>query len=199
MGDIQTIQSNQNYLPELDENGQPMINPTFYKNTITDLIYRYIQETQTDPHKPTLDINKLTNNNLLAINLYIFETLFKNKQRHHDDNKSNIPYTTNNITELLNIYIDITVSLNCIPSLYGFSKLTGITEETIKKYVTPSSLEILNIRREMLRNELYNDRMGRIVLANNDTSFGLEYEKKNTLERETIKQGLTLQELPRLD
>jgi hypothetical protein len=82
--------------------------------------------------------------------------------------------------------------------MYGFSILTGIAEDTVKKYVTPADLEILNIRREMLRNALSDDRMGRIVLANNDSSYGLEYEKKNTIERETVKQGLNLSDLPKL-
>ena len=55
-----------------------------------------------------------------------------------------------------------------------------------------------NLRRELLRNLLADDKTGRIVLANNDASFGLEYEKKNAVERETIKAGLSMGELPQL-
>ena len=182
----------QNYLSTLDENNKPMINPAYYKNVINDYIQTYLQE-----HNKTPD--KLTNNNMLSICNEIRERIFKNdNKRYITDKSANIPYTQFNIDSLLNIYRDILLYYNCVPSLYGFSILTGLDEGTIKK-VSPSSSEILNLRREMLRNELYNDRMGRIVLANNDSSFGLEYEKKNTLERETIKQGLSVSDLPRLE
>ena len=189
----------QNYLTELDENGQPQINVDYYRNTITDLITRFIEESQTNPYKPTINPDKITNNNMLSISLYIYDAVFKNIQKHHDDCKCNVPYTQHNITALLKLYIDIVMSYGCIPSLYGFSRMTGIQEETVKKKVTPSALEILNVRREMLRNALSDDRMGRIVLANNDSSYGLEYEKKNTIERETVRQGLNLSDLPKLE
>ena len=185
-----------NYLPEPDENGKPRINPTYYKNTINDLIIRYIEDSQTNPHKPTLNIDKLTNNNMLAISIYIYETLFKNyNQRYKTDAASIIPYTEYNISTLLQIYIDIVTSYGCIPSLYGFSRLSGIDENTIQKMVTPSSIEILNIRREMLRNRLSDDRMGGIVLANNDTSYGLLYTRQNAIESQAIKTGLSLSDL----
>lgn len=192
------METTQNYLTELDENGQPQINIEYYRNTITDLITRYIEESQTNPYKPTINADKITNNNMLSICIYIYESLFKREKAYKTDSACNIPYTQYNITALLQLYIDIVQSYGCIPSLYGFSRMTGIQEDTIKK-VTPATMEILNIRREMLRNALSDDRMGRIVLANNDSSFGLEYEKKNTIERETVRQGLALNDLPKLE
>lgn len=188
-----------NFLTETDENGQNKIDISYYKNTINDLIIRYIEETQTNPYKPTINADKITNNNMLSICIYIYESLFKREKAYKTDAASNIPYTQYNITSLLNLYVDIVQSYGCIPSLYGFSRMVGIQEETIKKIVTTSSMEMLNLRREMLRNALSDDRMGRIVLANNDSSFGLEYEKKNTIERETVKQGLALNDLPKLE
>lgn len=189
MNDITT---NQNYLAEPDENGKPRINPAYYKNVIVDYIHRYTQENGITP-------DKLTNNNMLAICQEIQEAVFNPSDIKQHNPKCNIPYTTHNLTELFYIYKSVCVKYGRIPSLYGFSILTGIAEDTIKKYVTPADLEILNIRREMLRNALSDDRMGRIVLANNDSSYGLEYEKKNTIERETVRQGLALNDLPKLE
>lgn len=180
-----------NYLTTLDENNKPMINPAYYKNVIIDYIELY-------RHDNDIPRNKLTGNDLLSVFLTIQENIFKPTTTLKDNKQCNIPYTENNITLLWDIYRNISVSYKIPPSLYAFSILTGIQEQTAMKYVTPSRIETTNIRREMLRNELYNDRMGRIVLANNDTSYGLEYEKKNTVEREQIRQGLALSDLPQI-
>lgn len=193
MEQLQTINPNQCYLSEQDENGKPMINPTYYQNIITDYIESYIEQNN-------IDRNKLNNNNMLSICLDINKAVFTNlNQAYRTDRRANIPYTEYNINTLLRIYVDTVISYGCIPSLFAFSQLTGIDEGTAQKYLTPASIEIVNFRREMLRNLLADDKTGRIVLANNDASFGLEYERKNTIERETIKQGLSLGELPKLD
>lgn len=188
-----TKETDTNYLTTTDENNKPMINPTYYKNILIDYIETYKQENE---------LKKLTNNDMLSISLTIYENIFTSNHtptRKNDNTpKNNIPYTPYNISALLDIYKSTWIRYNCVPSLYGFSILTGIAEDTVKKYVTASCVEISNLRREMLRNELYNDKTGRIVLANNDASFGLEYEKKNNIERETIKQGLSIVDLPKL-
>ena len=193
MEQLQTITDNQNYLPTTDENNKPMIDPTYYQNIITEYIESYIESNN-------LDRTKLNNNNMLSICLNINKAVFTNhNQAYRTDRRANIPYTEYNINTLLKIYVDTVISYGCIPSLFAFSQLTGIDEGTTQKYLSPASIEILNFRREMLRNLLADDKTGRIVLANNDASFGLEYERKNTIERETIKQGLSLGELPKLD
>jgi hypothetical protein len=186
MADIVTISNN--YITETDENGQPIINPDYYKNILVDHINEYINTSG-------IDRNKISGNDFLAIFSQLHNTIFKPDKPLKNNYKCNIPYTTDNISRLLNVYIEICYLYKINPSLFAFSVLTGITEEVVKKYVTLSGLTITNIRREMLRNELYNDRMGRIVLANNDSSYGLEYEKKQAQERETIRQGLTLEDL----
>ena len=190
MADITTI--NTNYLSEPDENGKPRINPLYYKNIIIDYIQRYTEENN-------INTQSIKNNQMLAICLYIYENIFTTNHTKAYKNdphpKCNIPYTQYNISNLLSIYKSICLSYGCIPSMYGFSVLSGIDEETVKKYVTPATVEMTNTRREMLRNALSDDRMGRIVLANNDSSYGLEYEKKQAQERETIRQGLTLEDL----
>lgn len=180
-----------NYLPTVDENGKPMIDPTYYKNIIQDRITAYMQETGTDR-------NHIDGNDLLAVYRETQQTIFKPPYTPQSNNRCNIPYTPHNIDALFKVYINISTAYKVPPSLFAFSILTGIDEGTTEKYLTLAGFEISNIRREMLRNKLYSDRTGSIVLANNDTSFGLEYEKKNTVERETIKRGLSLQELPQL-
>ena len=187
---MEELTTNQNYLTEPDENGKPRINPAYYKNVLVDYIQRFKEDHNTD---------KLTNNNMLAICQDIQENVFAQRTNKQYNNNCNIPYSTHNITALFLIYKSVCLKYGCIPSMYGLSILTGIAEDTIKKYVTPAELEILKVRREMLRNALSDDRMGRIVLANNDSSYGLEYEKKNTIERETVRQGLALNDLPKLE
>lgn len=197
---MEYLQTSENYLSELDENNQKKINPDYYKQTIKDLIIRYIEDSHNDPTRPTLNMDKLTNNNMLSILNYIHSIVFHNdKQKYTRQNKCNIPYTKYNIETLFNVYNDIILSFNCTPSLFQFSILTGLSEDTIHKYLTTAGTEIVNIRREILRNELSNDRMGRIVLANNDNSYGLEYEKKQAVERETIRQGMTLDDLKMIE
>ena len=185
------MEASTNLLPETDSDGKQLINPVYYKNIIVDHINNYIQENN-------LNIDKINGNTFLAIFTGIYPAVFKPIKPVKNNYKCDIPYTTSNIKSLLHVYVEICLSYSIHPSLYAFSILTGITEEIVKKYVTPAGLTILNIRREMLRNELASDRMGRIVLANNDSSYGLEYEKKNTIERETVKQGLNLTDLPKL-
>ena len=185
-----------NYLTTLDENNKPMINPTYYRNIIIDSIESYMKE-----YDITRD--RLTTNDLIAVSVGLFENVFKNPDRNgkptNPKPKSNIPYTQYNITTLFNIYKSIWLIYKCLPSVYGFSILTGIQEDTIQKYVTTAQPEIVNLRRDLLRNSLYDDRTGRIVLANNDNSFGLEYERKQAIENETIKRGLALGDLPQLN
>lgn len=182
----------QNYLTETDENNKPIINVNYYKNAIIDNINNYIYETG-------IERNKLTGNDLLAVFRQTQQNLFKPQKKAFPPTNTNIPYTTTNIDLLMEMYINICLMYKVHPSVFGFSILTGIDEATTHKYLTPSRFELLNIRREMLRNDLASDKVGRVVLANNDSSYGLEYERKNTLERETIRQGLSLQELPKLD
>lgn len=186
----------QNYLSEPDENNKPRINPTYYKNAIIEHIDYYLQVNN-------IPRDKLNNNIMLSICLDVYESIFSSHhiptRRNDNTPKCNIPYSQYNLTTLLELYKYIMIRYNCIPSLYGLSMLTGIDEDTFKKYVTPASVGMTNCRRELLRNLLADDKTGRIVLANNDSSFGLEYERKNTVERETIRRGLSLGDLPKLE
>lgn len=186
--------SDNNYLTTLDNDNKPMINADYYKNIIIDNIDLYINKTG-------INRKDLSGNDFLAIykiiNNKVFRITDKNTKNPAAPN-CNIPYTIYNISTLYNLYTDISLLYKVHPSLYAFYILTGIEEDTTKKYLTRAGVDTLNLRREMLRNELAQDKTGRIVLANNDQSYGLEYEKKSALDRETIKQGLSLQDLPKI-
>lgn len=186
------MENETNYLIELDKDGQKQINPIYYHNVINDAILDYMD-------KYGIDRNKITGNDLLSVFSRLKQSLFTANHTQPYNRKCNIPYTQYNISSLLQVYIDICLLYKVHPSIYGFSMLTNISEDAIQGNVTLAQSEILNIRREMLRNDLASDRMGRIVLANNDSSYGLEYEKKNTIERETVRQGLALNDLPKLE
>lgn len=188
---MEELTASANYLPEPDENGKPRINPEYYKNIINDRIDDFISRKGKDPAK-------INGNDLMAAFVGIRQAIFKYKGEEWQRHACNVPYTVYNIKSLLDVYINIAIERGAHPSLFGFSWLTGIDENTVKEYLTPASLEILNIRREMLRNSLADDRMGRIVLANNDSSYGLEYEKKQATDREQIRQLHTANELPQL-
>ena len=123
------------------------------------------------------------------------DDLFKAHKPNTSNRNCNIQYTETNISVLLEIYTSICRDFIIMPSLYGFSLLTGIQEDTVKSIVTPASLEILNSRREYIRNKLADNNLGVTVLANNDPSVGLLYTRQNAIETQAIRQGLSLSDL----
>lgn len=167
----------------IDNNG--LINPDYYKNAINDLCKRYIDKLYPDE-------KKITNNHLLAIMPHIYESLFKPDHNLPNNQKCNIPYNEFNISTLYRIYIQLYNDYLCMPSMYSFSRLTGIDESCIDKYVTGARFEIVNNRREFITGKLTETPIGVTVLANNESSVGLMYNRQNMVEKETIKQGLTL-------
>ena len=182
------METSANYSGLYDENNKPIIDKTYYNNIIREKISYYIDALNyTD--------KKLTANHINAIFAHIQEDIFKTQETQISNKKANIEYTQTNLTILFNIYISICRDFVIMPSLYGLSLLTGITEETFKEYVTPSSLAILNARREFVRNKLVENNLGVTVLANNDTSIGLLYTRQNAIESQAIRTGLSLSDL----
>lgn len=178
-----------NYTGQYDDQNKPIIDKSYYKNIIQDKFTYYLQALGYDQ-------NKLTSNHLNAIFAHIQEDIFKpHNKPYKTASNCNIPYSQTNIEILLNIYTTICRDYVCIPSLYGFSLFTGIQEDTIKQYVTASSMEILNARKEYIRNKLADNNLGVTVLANNDTSIGLLYTRQNAIETQAIRQGLSLSDL----
>lgn len=167
------------------------INTSYYKNACIDIIERTATERG-------LDLNKITTIQLKPLLRACYEALFKPEKTTFNNYKCNIKYNTPNITALLDLYINICENYNCIPSLYGFERFTGITEDTTQKYVTGSRLELLKSRRSFIQDKLTESNIGIITLANNDNDTGLMYNRQNMVERETIKQGLTLNELVKI-
>lgn len=177
-----------NYINKRDKDDKPIIDKAYYDNVIRDLINHYIEVLNYNP-------DKITANHLNAIFNHIRQDIFENKKPCKHNRKCNIEYTENNIQTLLDIYTTICKDFVCMPSLYGFSQLTGIQEDTVKSIVTSSDLEILNSRREYIRNKLSDNNLGITVLANNDTSIGLMYNRQNTIEKTMITQSLSFSDL----
>lgn len=186
---MEELTASANYLPEPDENGKPRINPEYYKVTLHEYIERERQER---------GLEKITVNNMLSILISAYDAIFKEHTRRRQGEKCNIIYTPGNIAELLRIYCDEVIRYGVRPSLYQFSRLTGIDEGITQDYLTSAASEMRKICEEMLDGLLFEDRTGRIVLANNSARYGMEFEKKQATDREQIRQLHTANELPQL-
>ena len=173
----------------ISDNGD--INATYYKQATLDIINRTIQEYNYNPEK-------ITSNHLIALLRACYHALFEPTNTDWCNHRCNIPYTENNISILYNIYLDICEQYICIPSNYGFYRYTGIKEDTLLKYVTASRLETQQKRANFIQNKLSENPIGIVTLANNDKDTGLLYNRQNMIEKETIKQGLTLNDFVKI-
>ena len=171
----------------IDSNGN--IKPDYYKNVINDLINQIIIEWDIDKDK--LNINRF-NGIFNEIGNRIFYT---DSQTKNHNKKCNIPYNEYNITSLFYIYKDICYKYNIPMSVYSFGLLTHIEDGTVKKYVTSIESEIINNRREFVRGKLFENNLGVTVLANNDASVGLMYNRQNTIEKSVISRGISFSDL----
>lgn len=173
-----------------DEGGQ--LNQVYYKNMILDIIERALQDRG-------IDTKDITANRIMfafsAVREAIFNTPLNNPSMH---NTNPAFYTEENIQALFNIYLQVAEFYNVFPSLYAFYRLTGIEEDTVTQYLTSAQLDMLKSRREWIRNKLGDSTLGVTVLANNDSSVGLMYTAQNQIRQESIKQGLTVESLPKL-
>lgn len=176
-------------LQNIDSDGN--INAAYYENAIRELIPRYADMLN-------YDINKLTSNNLLAISNHIYKTLFKPQTTIKNNQKCNIPYNEYNFKTLLDIYSHIALDYNALPSLYTFSCLTGIQEETLRDYVTDAGQVMVKSRKEYLINRLNENNIGVMTLANNEQSIGLMYNRQNIIDHATVKQSLNVNDLVKL-
>lgn len=177
-------------LQNIDSDGN--INTAYYKNAINELIDRYIIEFGYDK-------SKLTSNNLLAICRQIYHVLFEPQQiKHVNSIKTNIPISKDNIIALMDIYRDIALIYNCLPSMYTFCCLTGLNDDMIYNYVTDASSRIQNTRKEYLINRLNESNIGVMTLANNEQSIGLMYNRQNIIDHATVKQSLNVNDLVKL-
>ena len=173
----------------LDESGN--INKLYYYNATLDIIRR-------EAEQDSIDLNKITANQLRAYLRICYHILYEPRKAQHYNNACIIPYTEDNILLLLYLYIEVCERFSCIPSLLGFERYTGIQEDTVKKYVTSVSSLIGKMRKDFIQNKLSDNPIGVVTLANNDQDTGLLYNRQNMIEKETIKQGLTLNDFVKI-
>ena len=170
----------------IDSNGN--INPQYYLNATLDIIHR-------EAEQASIDLSRITTNQLKSLLRICYHSIYEPKTRKYCNYACDIPYTTENIQALINVYIEICERFCCFPSLVGFERYTGITDESLKKYVTSAGLAILKQRMDYVQNAMANTPVGLIALANNDTSVGLMYNRQNMVENACIKQGLSFNDL----
>ena len=167
------------------------IDKSYYINASIDIIQREAQQRN-------IDLNKLKANQLKALLRACYHSLYEPPKNLFTNQKCNITYNEKNIQALLDVYIEICETFFCIPSLFGFERYSGITEETTQKYLTRSKLELLKLRKDYIQNELSNTPLGITVLANHDQDTGLLYNRQNILEREAVKHSLSKNDLLKL-
>ena len=173
----------------LDDDGY--INSDYYRNASLDIIQREAEERG-------LDVEKLSANQLVSLLRACYNILFKPQTRGKDNNACNIPYNEENITRLFLVYTELAERFGCIPSVYTFTRYSGIEDDTVYKYVTHARLDVLKTRRNYIQNALSNTTVGQITLANNDADTGLMYTAQNMIQSEQIKQGLSVSDLYKL-
>ena len=177
------------YSINIDADGT--IDAAYYDNAIRDSLNTYIDKLHYSP-------DKLTSNNMLALASHIYKAIFKPDKPQFMNKKCNIPYTAANMEKLLDIYMNISLDYNCLPSLFTFERMTGITAEVLKGYVTDASMTTLKTRQEYLINRLNESNIGVLTLANNEQSTGLMYNRQNILDHASVKQSLDIRDLVKL-
>ena len=181
--------SDHNTSCNLDSDG--FINSAYYKNASLDVIQREAEQNN-------IDLNKISANKLRALLRSCYHSIFEPDKRIYCNNACNIPYSEENINRLLSVYIEICELYSCIPSLMGFERYSGIQEDTLKKYVTVAGSLMCKMRKDYIQNALSDTPVGQIALANNDIDTGLMYNRQNMIERETVRQGLTLNDFVKI-
>ena len=173
-------------LVNIDDAGN--INPVYYKTAALDIIKRCFDDRGLDPEK-------ITTNHLQFALRECYYQLFEPINVKFPFNTCNIPYTAENIRALLRLYRDICELYRALPSLYAFERFTGLTEETVQKYVTDAALELGNARKTAIQNKLYEAPVGVITLANNDADSRLMYNRQNIADHAAVKKALDFSEL----
>ena len=173
-----------------------------YESIIFDTFEQAMIDRGYDPNT-----RKLNGNNANALLRAVYKQVFKPSKTQINNQTSNITYNIDNIAILLDIYVDLCQQYNILPSIYGLCRLIGMDDQTLIKYdgqvlVSGERFSIGKIltdaRQTSVLNELYTNNLGVTVLANNETTVNLCYNRQNMIEETAIKQGLSMQELPKL-
>ena len=170
----------------LDDDGY--IDEQFYLNACIDIIDRGIQDRGRNP-------DHITTNQLKAHLNDCYNTLFRpNKPILYNPN-CRIPYNTTNIQRLINVYLTICDVYDVLPSVYVFSRFTGIGDDTMDEYVTHARNQITKHRKDYVQDRLNDSTVGVIALANNDIDTSLLYTRQNLVDHATVKKALSFADL----
>lgn len=164
------------------------INESYYLNACLDIIQRGLEQRGIDP-------DKVTTNQMTYHFDECYKALFKPEKPLINNQTNNLPYNTINIERLINIYLSICSIYNLLPSVYVFTRFSGLTEETMEGYVTRGRLIIGKHRKNFVQNRLNDSPVGVIALANNDIDTGLLYTRQNIVAHATVKKALSFNDL----
>ena len=73
--------------------------------------------------------------------------------------------------------------------------MTGISEDALERYLTAGKSEVSKTRKEMVQNKLYETPIGVTVLANNEESVGLMYNRQNMIDKQTVSRNISLSDI----
>lgn len=163
------------------------------------------------------ELTKVKHSTFEAALRFVFKSLFKPEHTQLNNMLSLLPYDDLTVLDrLIDIYNDLCMMCDKTNGVQGFSAMTGYGYRTLNKWLVdetnPERMQITKrlaeTRKHLFRNSLSDDRMGRIVLANNDKELGLEYERRRTpeisktavfiLPGEQARAGLPGQGLPEI-
>lgn len=174
----------------VDDEG--FINETYYLNACIDIIDRGLKDRGVDPvHITTNQLKPFLND--------CYDALFKPSKRNPTfEPNTTIPYNETNIQRLINVYLKICDRYNALPSVYVFSRFTGVGEERVGQYVTNGREIIGKHRKTYVQDRLNDSTIGVIALANNDIDTGLLYTRQNIVDHATVKKALSFSDLQQI-
>jgi predicted DNA-binding transcriptional regulator AlpA len=137
---------------------------------------------------------QITHNELNYIFRQVYILLFKPDKPLYNNQNSKINY--DDITQLKIIsesFLDICTSFNKSLGLMSFCYFTGISQDTIYKWISPEGEKLNRARSEIIKYikdghkaaqiALLNDSpVGALAVANNDIDTGLEWSRNNALQ-----------------
>lgn len=182
-----------------------------YENQIESLFLQYFEERKIDI-KDSDTCKGIPQTRFLSAWKYIYNLLYKpdSSTVRYNNKNSKIDYSDiGEINSICDIYIDLCFEYNIKPSQYSFSRLTGISRDTlnswdngssrgssdaegagieIKANLTHSDIvkKIKDAQQEWYKSNLSDTTVGQITLANNDEEIGLMYAKNQLMQTNLV-------------
>lgn len=171
------------------------LNIEYYRNATLDIIEREAEKRELNP-------NKIPNQYITGILRVCYRSLFEPQQRERSKGNGaeacNIEYNERNISDLFNVYLGVMDECGTIPSMFGFYRYSGISEDALEHYVTGARSLATKTRKNYIQNKLADTPIGNITLANNDIDTGLNYSRQNMIAHETVKKALDFADIVKL-